>query len=220
MKIEYLLFNFFILLSSTTSLIVYPAVGVVHKRAAALSISLVAIPFILTDQFATDWFWWFNKRYISGYMLGEIPLEEVMFFFCIPWACLLVWQCLQEVPNKTKNLNVFGIGIKVFLFVLSSYAVLYQLWYTAIVSALCFLATWYFSWKKIPLNQILFVIISILLTAVFNMYLTARPVVLYNSSTITNIRVGTIPIEDFLYGLLLLGSVIFLYEKMKVVLKD
>ena len=50
------------------------------------------------------------------------------------------------------------------------------------------------------------------LTALFNSYLTWRPVVIYNRFVKTNIMVGTIPVEDFIYGLVFIISVIILYE--------
>lgn len=49
---------------------------------------------------------------------------------------------------------------------------------------------------------------------IFNGYLTARPVVMYDAAYQLDWRVGTIPIEDFIYGYALIVSVIVVYEKL------
>ena len=59
---------------------------------------------------------------------------------------------------------------------------------------------------------LIFLIIIFLLTLIFNGYLTARPVVIYNPEVITNLRIGTIPIEDMIYGLVLIIGLITIYE--------
>ncbi len=46
----------------------------------------------------------------------------------------------------------------------------------------------------------------------FNGYLTWRPVVLYNPVYFLNVRLGTIPVEDFFYGFGLITSAIVLWE--------
>lgn len=91
-----------------------------------------------------------------------------------------------------------------------------HVWYTALVSAgllftLCidvilktYLYTRTLTYKYIA------VIIGF--TALFNYYLTARPVVQYNRSVKTNILIGPIPAEDFVYGVVFIISVIILYE--------
>jgi lycopene cyclase domain-containing protein len=51
--------------------------------------------------------------------------------------------------------------------------------------------------------------------AVVNGLLTSLPVVIYDNSENLNIRVGSIPVEDFVYCLILLGMNIGLYELLK-----
>ena len=48
-----------------------------------------------------------------------------------------------------------------------------------------------------------------------NGYLTWRPVVLYNPDQILGARLGTIPLEDFLYGFTLISLSVILWEFFK-----
>jgi lycopene cyclase domain-containing protein len=47
---------------------------------------------------------------------------------------------------------------------------------------------------------------------VVNGYLTARPIVHYYAPYYLGIRLGTIPVEDFLYGFAMLGLVLIYWE--------
>lgn len=50
------------------------------------------------------------------------------------------------------------------------------------------------------------------MNCIVNGYLTWRPIVLYNPEFFLNIRLGTIPIEDFFYGFALISYNIILFE--------
>jgi lycopene cyclase domain-containing protein len=49
----------------------------------------------------------------------------------------------------------------------------------------------------------------------FNGYLTWRPIVLYNERYFLNIRLWTIPVEDFVYGFTLVGLPVIFWEYFK-----
>jgi lycopene cyclase domain-containing protein len=56
-----------------------------------------------------------------------------------------------------------------------------------------------------------FALLVLAFTGVFNGYLTARPLVLYDPRHQLDVRVGTIPVEDFAYGLaLVIANVVVL----------
>jgi len=57
--------------------------------------------------------------------------------------------------------------------------------------------------------------ISTFLFFVFNYLLTSIPIVIYNPYAITNIRILTIPIEDFFYNFSMLFLYLFFYLKSK-----
>jgi lycopene cyclase domain-containing protein len=48
-----------------------------------------------------------------------------------------------------------------------------------------------------------------------NGYLTWRPVVLYNSAYFMGVRLGTIPLEDFVYGFSIITLSVVLWERLK-----
>ncbi len=61
-----------------------------------ISIFLSSIYFLVWDVFATFYgHWSFNPDYILGFYIFNLPMEEVLFFFIIPFCCLFVWECLK-----------------------------------------------------------------------------------------------------------------------------
>ena len=57
-----------------------------------------------------------------------------------------------------------------------------------------------------------FIAVMFLFKTVVNGYLTGRPIVLYGEEFFLNIRIGTIPIEDFLFGFSLMTLSVALWE--------
>jgi lycopene cyclase domain-containing protein len=51
--------------------------------------------------------------------------------------------------------------------------------------------------------------------AIVNGLLTGLPILIYNNEQNLGIRIGTIPIEDFFYNLILMLWMITLYERSK-----
>jgi lycopene cyclase domain-containing protein len=85
-------------------------------------------------------------------------------------------------------------------------------WYTAVVAGLAagiMLATGS-RWGKS--TAVLAAVVTVL-NLMCNGYLTARPVVVYNRVVISGVRVGTVPVEDLVYGWILVWGVVKVYEK-------
>ena len=57
-----------------------------------------------------------------------------------------------------------------------------------------------------------FIAVMFLFKSVVNGYLTGRPIVLYGEEFFLNIRIGTIPIEDFFFGFSLMTLSVVLWE--------
>jgi lycopene cyclase domain-containing protein len=68
------------------------------------AITISAIPWIIWDFWAT-WrgHWSFNPDYILGIKLINLPVEEVAFFFVIPFCSVFVWTIVRDF----KTLKIF-----------------------------------------------------------------------------------------------------------------
>src|ERR1700760_4889185 len=60
-----------------------------HWRTYLPALFLSATVFILWDILFTGWaVWGFNPKYVTGLYAFRLPLEEWLFFVCIPYACV------------------------------------------------------------------------------------------------------------------------------------
>ena len=68
---------------------------------AIKSLFIVSIPFIVWDVIVTDiGHWHFNPRYVLGIEFINLPLEEVLFFFVIPFCCVFSWSAFKTLEKK------------------------------------------------------------------------------------------------------------------------
>lgn len=182
-----------------------------------------AIPFLAWDVFFTSQgFWGFNERYLIGINIFNLPLEEILFFFCIPYCCLFSY----EVLNYFVKQDVLGIRARhvttILAYMLVAVAFQYSdRAYTFITSVLLlvFLLV-HLTWKKPYWSRLVFSYVVILVPFfIVNGILTGtgldEPIVWYNEAEIIGIRLGTIPLEDIFYGFLLIASNITVYERLK-----
>jgi len=185
---------------------------------------LAAVLFLTWDAFFTyKGVWSFNEQYISGIHLMNLPVEEVLFFVCIPFACVFTFHCSYLLFNVNGKGKGFSISIDLFILLLFITGIIFlQKAYTAATfistSILLFVLKHYF--KVNWLGQF-FAVYPFLLIPFFivNGILTGtgpdQPVVLYNDAENLNIRLATIPLEDVFYGMELLLLNIFLFQKFK-----
>ena len=68
-----------------------------HFGAFLKGSALVAAPFILWDIWFTHaGVWWFNDTYTIGWRIAGLPVEEWLFFICIPFSCVFTYFCLDK----------------------------------------------------------------------------------------------------------------------------
>lgn len=183
---------------------------------------LVALVFLLWDAWFTKLgVWGFNPDYLSGLYLGNLPLEEVLFFTCIPYACIFTYFALKYlIPEKNDKHSKRYISL--FLLVVSGLAAIlfYSKSYTFYTSVLLFLVLTIVQLKKIDIKYIVFSYITIipfffLSNGILTGSFLEAPIVWYNNNENVSLRLFTIPIEDVFYGFLLILSNILLYEALK-----
>lgn len=171
---------------------------------------VVAIIFILWDAtFTFADVWKFNPNYVTGIYFLKLPIEEILFFICIPFSCVFTFFCLDKFYKlgwKDKTEKNFVIILFMALVIMGIF--FGDRLYTSITfittAFVCFFLKFIFhvEWfgKAISVYAILlipFLIVNGILTGSG----IEQPVVIYNKTEIMNIRLFTIPIEDVFYGL-------------------
>lgn len=166
------------------------------------------IIFLVWDHFFTiNNIWSFNQNYITGIHLASLPIEEVLFFILIPYACLFIWHCVEAYFPKTIGLSFAKyVWIFIFLFSILVMMLFYNRMYTIVTFALLSIVSLYYIVKPKAWHSsfIIAYIIALIPFFIVNGLLTSIPIVLYNDSENVAFRWGTIPFEDSFYMLALL----------------
>ena len=187
---------------------------------------ITATLFLIWDLIFTDTgVWGFNPEYITGIYLYNLPLEEILFFICIPYSCVFTYHSLNILFKiKWKNKS-----IKVFLFILIvtlAFTAFLNYNHVYTVSTFLILAFILFVLQfmlKVPwMDKFLFTYLVLLLpffivNGILTGVVTKEPVVWYNDDENLGIRLLTIPVEDVFYGmeLILLNVAFFEYFKKR-----
>lgn len=164
--------------------------------------------------------WGFNKEYILGIYFFNLPLEEVLFFICIPYACVFSYHCFSkflQIDRLFKYESVISIVLILFL---ASLAVLnLERLYTSFTFAALaiFVLILKFFIKVSWLHKFYFSYLFLLIPFfIVNGLLTGTgpdaPVVWYNNAHNLGIRMLSIPFEDTFYGMFLLMLTVAVYE--------
>jgi lycopene cyclase domain-containing protein len=156
--------------------------------------------------------WGFNRRYITGLMIGNLPIEEILFFVCIPFACLFTFYCLKKnikVNLSRKSVGWINISVAITLILLAFFYHNHLYTFYTFIFLAMLIAFAHFLLQVDWLIRF-YCIYAILLVPFFivNGLLTgtglAGPVVWYDQKQMIGPRLLTIPIEDFFYGIALI----------------
>jgi len=153
--------------------------------------------------------WGFSRRYVMGPYIANLPLEEVLFFICIPYACTFTYYCLRlyAAPAYRRGWQVFALLLALAL-VLTGVVFLPRL-YTSVTFITLAAMLLVLAISKVPWLPAFFISYLLILLPFFisNGTLTGgylqRVVVFYNDRYNLGVRLGTIPVEDIFYGMLL-----------------
>lgn len=180
-----------------------------HFGAFLKSAVIVGIPFILWDVwFTAHGVWWFNFDYTCGIIIAGLPIEEWLFFICIPFSCLFTYFCIDKFFKLDWLAGFNNMIVFASIIVCSLVALLHSdkayTFVTAIVTILS-LVYLHFLARTSWISQASMVYL-ILMLGFFpvNGILTGTglesPIVNYNPKEFLGIRMFTIPIEDAFYG--------------------
>lgn len=188
------------------------------------SIMITAVFFIVWDIFFTKiGVWHFNPRYHSGIEFFGLPIEEWLFFICIPYASIFIHFSFQYFYPKVSLSNsvVKRIYWILILILIPTIVFNFDKWYTAVnYSLLVVVLT--ISITRFPniLNVFFITFLIILIPfSLINGILTGsfieQPVVYYNNAENLGIRLGTIPVEDIGYAFSMLLMSLILITKIE-----
>ena len=195
-----------------------------HWKSLGMGILISMLIFIPWDVFFTiNSIWGFNSSYYLNTKIFSLPIEEWLFFICIPYACVFThYSLLYYFPNlqltigKTKLISYLLI---LGFLIISIYN--YDKWYTFVNFSLATILTLLVvnKYPKILQSYLITFLVMLIPFFIVNGILTGsfieNEVVWYNNSENLNIRLFTIPIEDSVYAFTLILLNLFVMESVK-----
>lgn len=178
-------------------------------KALALALFLTMVIFIPWDViFTINGIWGFNQDYFLGSKLFSLPIEEWLFFICIPYACVFThYALLHYFPNMKLSITTTRrVSWTLLLILFLALSFNYDKWYTLINFGLAVLVIPLVLNYNIGLLQNFYLTFIVMLIPFFivNGILTGtaieEQVVWYNNDENLGIRLFTIPIEDTIYA--------------------
>lgn len=185
---------------------------------------LVAVPFIAWDiWFTAHRVWWFDNRYTLGVIIAGLPLEEWLFFLCIPFSCVFTYFCIDKFFKMEWLIGFNNLIVFVALIVCSVVALLHFDKIYTLVTAIAAIGTLiylHFIARAEWISKATMVY-AILMLGFFpvNGVLTGigleSPIVNYNPKDFLGIRMLTIPIEDAFYGYTQFLLILYFFKKFQ-----
>ncbi len=203
------------------------------------AIGIMMALFIPWDiAFTEHGIWGFNEDYLSGIWIGGIPLEEWLFFICIPYACVFTYESLKHyIP--VAPMRALAIPATALLAVASAslalsmpgrYYIAVTAGLTAIFCAGLAIAaarkTTFKEWNHrlwfayLPLVIPLILSNGVLTGLRFwqypwmnrNVREISDQIVWYNNDHNLQLRIFSMPVDDLFYGFLMIAMTIIAYE--------
>jgi lycopene cyclase domain-containing protein len=188
------------------------------------AILITAFIFIIWDIFFTKiGVWSFNPRYHSGIEFFDLPIEEWLFFICIPYSSIFIHFAFQYFCPKVSlsEKTIRFLYWSIMAVVLPTILFHYDKWYTAVNYSFLVLVLSYafFKYRSILSTYFITFLIILIPFALVNGILTGsfidEPVVSYNNNENLGIRLGTIPIEDIGYAFSMILMSLVLIKKIE-----
>lgn len=181
------------------------------------SIIVVGTVYIIWDSIATargDWA--FNPDHVLAIRLFGLPVEEMLFFITVPYACLFMYEVVRSLlKDRELRMPVWFVTllpVPFLIIALMNSGQHYTQTVFLFTAAFFILCHWLYPqlirskvyWVYIMLTFVPFLFINGILTSV--------PIVTYDADAFSGIRIITIPIEDFFYSFSMLSFNVFIFR--------
>lgn len=196
---------------------------------------VVLAGFIIWDiPFADAGVWGFNEAYHLGILVAGLPLEEWLFFLCIPYACTFTHFALSELEINWFDRSASWLTACLLLLSAALAVVFWGHLYTTVTSILLAAFCVWLLWRQpnwlgglwtafvalipafIATNGVLtgirfweYPVINLSPEAVTDQ------VVWYDNAHNMGVRLFSIPADDFLYAFLLIGLNVAVFEALR-----
>lgn len=186
------------------------------------AMGITAFLFIVWDYwFVREEVWSFNDHFILGVRWMHLPLEELLFFIVIPYACFFIYEVgkyfiRQPIPGRIVLIVHVCVAVLLLLLGIAHIEQLYTLFVAVSTGGMLLILVFLPPFRKNVFYFYCAFLLSLIPFLLINGVLTALPVVMYNSGEILGLRIFTIPFEDVIYLLLLLFINFALYEILNV----
>lgn len=189
-----------------------------------------AIVFLIWDAwFTSQGVWSFSEEHTIGWRIKGLPIEEILFFFTVPYCCLFIYECIRVYfpsLNNSKAARSLLLLLAIILLLTALFNIHRAYTSFTFIGLALFIAlvllTGYF--KRFDAISFLVSYLIILIPfLIVNGFLTSIPVVLYNDQENLGIRIfsflpspmNNIPFEDIFYGMLLILMNVAFYERAR-----
>jgi lycopene cyclase domain-containing protein len=180
--------------------------------------------FVIWDAWFTQLgVWEFNPRYVLGIYFFGLPIEEILFFLVIPFACVFIYEVLNHFFPKDIFQPLGKPFVNIIVPLLLGFGFIHvDKWYTAVcfIFAAIVILYHFMIFHDRYLGRFIFaylvhLIPFILCNGLLTGGMTDEPVVIYNNAENLGIRIWTVPLEDSIYSMSLLLLNITLFEKIR-----
>ncbi|MFD2513436.1 lycopene cyclase domain-containing protein [Pontibacter locisalis] len=193
-----------------------------YKSWSALwpAILVNAALFIAWDALFTEaGVWGFNKEYLTGIYILNLPLEEILFFITVPYACVFIYDVLNAYIRK-DILHPYAKVIAVALILILPLIAVFNI--TRLYTSITFIALAvvhlvhlrYFDTRYLGRFYLAY-LVHLVPFLLVNGVLTYLPIVWYNDNFNLGLRIVSIPVEDTMYSMLMLLITISVYEGLR-----
>lgn len=191
-------------------------------RGLFTGIMVMIVVFVAWDAaFTAHGVWGFSDRYTLGVRFLGLPIEEWLFFVCVPYACVYLYEVMRYALRKDVLGRIAGPLAMVMAIALLIIGLMnLDRLYTAItfISAAAMLTLHALVLRSAYLGRFfigyaLSLVPFFLVNGVLTGWLLPEPIVWYNDAENLGIRLGTIPLEDSIYLLFFLLLTITFHER-------